>query len=370
MNGGPLIDGKLTRLRPPQAPADIPFLQTLWNDGKVMRHVGFPAGLGMTEKKMARWWDKSQHWTATHLIVETLDGRPIGESGWGFQKIPGLLEIKLSPAHWGKGYASDALGALIEYIWDWTSIEQLVVTPHRENRAARYLYRRFGFQSTPPPSDFDCGDGDYWTLARSQPPPTPHTLIFDWGGVLMRTEDDRGRRRWEARLELPAGGADQAVFKSDAWRQAQLGQCTVEQCWNAIGASLGLAPAALAEFRHAFWAGDQLDHTLIQRIRQWQAAGYPIALLSNYSPELDDLLDEHQLRPLFSAVTISAYEGSMKPASQLYWRALRRIGINPAEGIFVDDFAANVAGARNVGLHAIHFQDSQQAIAEIGGFLS
>ncbi len=363
MSHGPLIHGQRTRLRA-VTPADLPFLGALWNDGAVMQHVGFPGGLGMTEEKTARWWEGCQSWTATHLLIETPAGTPLGETGWGFMDTPGLLELKLARAHWGQGYAADALGALLGYLFGHTAIEQAVVTPHRRNAAARRLYRRFNFQPAPQPADAD-DDYERWTLTRPHPPRQADTLIFDWGGVLMRTEDDGGRRRWESELGLPAGGADRAVFQSDAWRRAQLGGCSVEECWEAIGASLGLGGADLARFRHDFWAGDRLNMPLVRQIEGWNAAGYRVALLSNYSLELDALLREQGVRGLFHPVVISAQEGVMKPGSHLFWRALDRIGASPAEALLVDDFYENIAGARHVGLHAVHFRDTRQTLREI-----
>jgi len=363
MSYGPIIHGRRTLLRP-VSPADFPFLQALWNDGAVMQHVGFPAGLNMTEEKMARWWERCQTWTATHLIVENFDGSPLGETGWGFMDTPGMLELKLARAHWGQGYATDALAVLLDYLFGRTAVDQAVVTPHCQNTAAVRLYRCLGFRPTSAPDDLEDGY-QYWTLPRPEPPPKPRVLVFDWGGVLMRTQDDRGRRMWESRLGLPAGGADRAVFGSDAWRRAQLGQSSVEACWEATGDALGLGPADLAEFRHDFWIGDRLNRPLIQHIRQWQAAGYQVALLSNYSLELEALLNEHGVDGLFNPVVISAQEGVLKPGAHLFWIALNRLGASPADVLFVDDFAENVAGAANVGLHAIHFRANRQAVAEI-----
>ncbi len=369
MNDGPTISGKQTQLLP-VTPADLPFLQELWNQGEVMQYVGFPDGLGMTEAKMARWWEECQQWTATHLIVKDDQGRAIGESGWGFMGIPGILDIKLAQTHWGQGFASDVLDALLGHIFGQTRIDQVIVTPHPENQAARVLYRRFGFQPDTPPSDFDCGGCDYWTRRRVHPLARPSTLIFDWGGVLMRTEDDQDRRKWEALLNLPPGGVDQAVFGSEAWRKAQLGRCTVGECWTAIGESLRLTTGELAQFRADFWAGDRLDQALIQGLRRWKAEGYRVAILSNYSPELEALLDRYQLGSLFEPVIISAHEGIIKPASRLFWRALNRIGISPAEALFVDDFSENIAGARSVGLAAVQFRDTRQVTADIERYLA
>lgn len=195
--------------------------------------------------------------------------------------------------------------------------------------------------------------------------PRPTSLIFDWGGVLMRTEDDSGRRRWEDQLGLPAGDVDRAIFDSSHWREAQLGNLDPDDCWKAIGRSLGLTPPALAEFRRDFWAGDRLNQTLIERIREWKAAGRQVALLSNYTAELESLLEKHQLHQLFEPIIISARVGVLKPAAALFQQTLERMRISPAEAILVDDFAENVTGARSVGLHAVLFRDTRQAVAEI-----
>jgi FMN phosphatase YigB (HAD superfamily)/RimJ/RimL family protein N-acetyltransferase len=367
MSDGPTIAGGRIRLRP-VASADHPFLQTLWNDGRVMRYVGFPVGLGMTGEKMTTWWEGCGRWTATHLLIETLAGAPIGETGWGFPGDPGLLECKLAAARWGQGYATEALETLSGYVWEHTALEHLSVTPHPENQAARQLYRRLGFSPAPAPDGLDCGERsqcDYWIRRRLGSPPAPHALIFDWGGVIMRTADDGRRRAWERRLGLPPGAVDRAVFQSHAWNEAQLGRLPVDAGWRAIGGALGLDGAELDRFRRDFWGGDRLNVELVDWIARWRAAGHPVALLSNYTPELDRFLDRHQVRHLFDPVVISAHEGIMKPAARLYWRALNRAGLTPADALFVDDAAENVAGARRVGMHAVRFENTDQIIAAI-----
>ncbi len=363
-NHGPIIDGSLVRLRP-VAETDLDFLQALWNDGEVMRHVGFPDGLEMTADKMASWWDGCHRWSATHLIVENRQGEQVGESGWGFDNLPGMLEIKLARPHWGRGYAIDALGALIDHVRNHTAIGQLFVTPHPDNLAAQRLYRRVGFRPALAPPAAKRAGYQYWTLECSGAKLAPTTLLFDWGGVLMRTQDASHRRRWEAELNLPSGGVDRVVFESDAWRQAQLGQITVAACWGAIGASRNLTPDALTQFRQDFWAGDRLNTPLVERIQQWKASGRRTALLSNFTPDLTNLVQQHNLNALFEPVILSAHEGVMKPAAWIYWRALNRLGIHPGEVIFVDDMLVNVEAARNVGLHSIQFYTTAQTIVDI-----
>jgi FMN phosphatase YigB (HAD superfamily) len=275
------------------------------------------------------------------------------------------LECKLAPSWWGQGYASEALDCMIDFLFQHTTVSHLSVTPHPANDAACRLYRRRGFRPAPAPDALECSDCDYWVLPRPGNPPSPHALIFDWGGVLMRTRDDSGRRDWERLLRLPPRGADRAVFESRAWHNAQLGRLPAEAAWRTIGDSLGLGDADLARFRRDFWSGDQLNEALLTRIIDWRAAGHPVALLSNFSAELTEFLDAHQVRHVFDPIIVSAHEGIMKPAAWLYWRTLNRIGINPAEALFVDDATQNIDGAQRVGMHTIYFRDTAQAIEEI-----
>ena len=44
---------------------------------------------------------------------------------------------------------------------------------------------------------------------------------------------------------------------------------------------------------------------------------------------------------------------------------LERLGVEAETAVFVDDFIENVEGARAVGMHAIHFRNSQQVMDEL-----
>jgi 2-haloacid dehalogenase len=52
---------------------------------------------------------------------------------------------------------------------------------------------------------------------------------------------------------------------------------------------------------------------------------------------------------------VSAHEKLVKPDARIYDVLLTRNGLAPARTVFIDDSPANVASAREVGMHAIHF---------------
>jgi 2-haloacid dehalogenase/putative hydrolase of the HAD superfamily len=59
----------------------------------------------------------------------------------------------------------------------------------------------------------------------------------------------------------------------------------------------------------------------------------------------------------FRAAVVSAEEGVIKPQPRIYEIALERTGLAPADLLFVDDSAANIAAAEAMGFHTHHFTD-------------
>jgi epoxide hydrolase-like predicted phosphatase len=194
-------------------------------------------------------------------------------------------------------------------------------------------------------------------------------IIFDVGGVLIRTEDPLPRRRLEERLGLSSGQAEFIVFNSERGRSAQFGQLTSAQLWAGVQDELGLDGEGLRQFRSEFFGGDVLDRALIAFIRRLRSR-YTTAIISNYMDELPTLLrDVHAVDDAFDLIVVSSQEKIMKPDSEIFLRTLERLNLRPEETIFIDDFAHNVEGARAVGMKAIHFgpgTDLQAALAAEG----
>ncbi len=180
-------------------------------------------------------------------------------------------------------------------------------------------------------------------------------VIFDFGGVLLRTEDHTGRRRWEQKLGLAEGEAEHIVFNGEMGRKAQHGAITVEELWAWVGDYLDLSAAELAAFRRDFWSGDVLDEALVNLIRKLRPS-HQTALISNAYNDLRTVLTrEFGIADAFDLIVVSAEEGIMKPDPRIFEITWQRLGRQPEETVFIDDFSHNVAGARAVGMHAIHF---------------
>lgn len=190
-------------------------------------------------------------------------------------------------------------------------------------------------------------------------------LIFDVGGVLLRTVDASRRETWEDRLGLARGSLEALVHGTELNAQQERGEVPIDAFWAQVGARLGIGPDRIAGFREDFYAGDALNDELLARIRAWRAR-IRTGIISNAPPSLRvSLAHRHRIADLFDQITISGELGVRKPDPRIYTYTLARLGVLAGEAVFVDDFLENVEGARAVGLEAVHFRENAAAIAEI-----
>jgi epoxide hydrolase-like predicted phosphatase len=180
-------------------------------------------------------------------------------------------------------------------------------------------------------------------------------VIFDWGGVLMRTVDYAPRHEWDARLGLAEGQVEAAVHGIEAWNRAQRGEIGEEAYWQAVAGKLRLDESAAARLRDDFYRGDALDESLVSLIRRLRGSGLLVGLLSNNVSSLAAALDAPGLADLFDARVISAEIGVMKPDPAAYHAILTRLDVPPGAALFVDDSPANVTGAAATGMAAVRF---------------
>jgi epoxide hydrolase-like predicted phosphatase len=190
-------------------------------------------------------------------------------------------------------------------------------------------------------------------------------ILWDLGGVILRTEDWEPRHRLDEMLNLPTGEIYKLVFESDVSRKASIGEATNDDIWMWLGEQLELTSEELAHVRDEFWSGDQIDKNLTRFIRTHQT-GTKMGLLSNGWPSTRRFLEERwHIADIFEDVIISAEVGLAKPDRRIYQLALDRLGVKAEQTIFIDDFGENIQGARAVGIHGIHFQEPQSVLDEL-----
>jgi epoxide hydrolase-like predicted phosphatase len=194
-------------------------------------------------------------------------------------------------------------------------------------------------------------------------------VLWDLGGVILRTEDWEPRERWEAELGLPNGELQKLVFEGELGKQAALGLSDADAIWRTVGEQLSLSEERLGRLREDFWSGDRIDDHLTAVIRGLRP-DYLTGLLSNAWPDVHILLNAAWgLADAFDITVLSCEVGLAKPDPRIYHLALDKLGLEPEQVVFLDDFQRNVEGARQIGMQAIWFQDPNKAIVELDQYL-
>jgi epoxide hydrolase-like predicted phosphatase len=195
-------------------------------------------------------------------------------------------------------------------------------------------------------------------------------VIFDMGGVLLRTEDPAPRTEAGRPFNMDAMQLATFVFASEAGLKATMGQITEEQLYLDIGRQLNLSGEALKQFFTLFWQGDRLDEQLIAFLRGLRP-NVKTGLLSNaWSGARQALTTLYPCIDVFDVAIISAEVGMMKPFPEIYQLILKELGVGPQEAIYVDDMAVNVDAARELGIHAIQFTNAAEIIQSITAMLT
>ncbi len=144
----PIVTERLT-LRPYE-PGDLADLHTvLYSSDDAMALLGGARELVATRAALERSIrqqrvDGYSFWP----VIERASGRLVGEAGL-FPLAPGGPDISLGYAfgadHWGRGYATEAAGAVLDEAFGPLALTRVVAITREANRGSRNVLRKLGF---------------------------------------------------------------------------------------------------------------------------------------------------------------------------------------------------------------------------------
>jgi epoxide hydrolase-like predicted phosphatase len=197
-------------------------------------------------------------------------------------------------------------------------------------------------------------------------------VVFDIGGVLEVPTGTALDGRWERRLGLRPGEFFERLRQSGLGRDANLGRCSEAEFARALGRLYGLEQPATDELLAELWdwyVGELNTETAdyFRRLRP----RYRTAIPSNAA---EGGRREENRRYGFATmadVLVYSYEvGIEKPDRRIYEITCRRLGVHPSEVVFLDDLEANVVTASRLGMRAVLFQSTTQAIRDVEACLT
>ena len=205
------------------------------------------------------------------------------------------------------------------------------------------------------------------------------TVISDFGGVLTSPLlRSFAAFQDEAGVPLEAlGRAMHAIAQRDGENPLfvlERGEMTEHAFLSDIGDELERLlgrPVEMHTFAERYFTSLSANVDLIEYLRGLRDGGLRMAMLTNnvreWEPRWRAMLPVDEI---FELVVDSAFVGLRKPDPAIYELTCSRLGVQPAECLFLDDLEPNVLAARELGMAAVQFVENAQAIGEIESLLA
>ena len=181
-------------------------------------------------------------------------------------------------------------------------------------------------------------------------------LIFDFGRVLVHFDPIYMTTQYITEKEDIETVAD-VVFDRLYWDKLDSGDISDAEVVDACKQRLPARLHGVAEKIYYNWIYNlpEIEGMRELALRLRDERGMRIFLLSNISEYFADHADEIPVLEIFEKCIFSAKVGHVKPHADMFQYLCDTCGISPNETVFVDDNAANIAGAEAYGIHGYLF---------------
>ena len=210
------------------------------------------------------------------------------------------------------------------------------------------------------------------------------TVIFDFGGVITaspfeafnRLEEERGLPRDFVRR------VNSADPDNNAWAQFERAEIDAA-AFDTLFAeeSRGLGHELEGEAVLAVIAG-AVRPAMVAALDTLKARGFTIACITNNVPggkmgvlgagmtrRAEAAIEVAGIMARFAHVIESSKAGVRKPDPRIYQMMCEKLGVEPAECIYLDDLGINCKPAAALGMHAIKVTNGEQALADLSAAL-
>jgi len=189
------------------------------------------------------------------------------------------------------------------------------------------------------------------------------TFLFDIGNVIITFDFGRAAARLAPHSRVDAA---EALARVNEFTPAlETGRLSPEQFVAAASEAIGYEGDP-GEFVRAFEDIFELNQAIVEFIERLHADGFALHLLSNTNAIHVPFFEKtYPVFERFDGRIYSHEVGAMKPDAAIYDAAIRRLGIDPASTVYVDDRIDNCEAGRRAGFHAIPY-----AVEDHGAFLA
>lgn len=199
-------------------------------------------------------------------------------------------------------------------------------------------------------------------------------VVSDFGGVLTSPVFE-SFVAWQEATGIPLEALGKAMADL-AERQGthplfelETGRMTEEDFLDSLSVELSAElgrPVRLEGFADRYLEKLDTNPRMIEYMRQLRGRGLKLAICTNNIREWEERwraklpVDE-----IFDVVVDSSAVGTRKPEPRIFEITLELLGVEPSATVFIDDLEVNCNAAQELGMAAVWFRETEQAISEI-----
>jgi putative hydrolase of the HAD superfamily len=191
-------------------------------------------------------------------------------------------------------------------------------------------------------------------------------LLLDFGGVVT-TDFFAALGAHCERLGLPRDSFRNLVTADpegrELYHQVERGELSQPAFEQKIAQLLGVQPTGLIQ---GLLADLRPEPLIVEAVAMARRAGIRVGVITNsWGTDPYDPYGAYQLDQEFDAVVISSQVGLRKPEPAIYRRAADELAVPLGRIVFVDDIAANLQPAHELGMAVIHHVDPARTVREL-----
>lgn len=190
--------------------------------------------------------------------------------------------------------------------------------------------------------------------------------VFDLGGVVLDWNPDAVLAGFAAHPE-ERGALRASLFGHPDWHHFDRGTLSEPQLIERLEARTQRSKTQLSAIVDAVRESLVTKPDTVELMNSLHARGIKLYCLSNMPMSVyEHVRRRHDFWDVFHGIVISGDVQLMKPEPAVFRHLLQKYGLRAEESVFIDDLAANVAGAKSVGLQGVVFEDAVQCRRELG----
>jgi putative hydrolase of the HAD superfamily len=199
---------------------------------------------------------------------------------------------------------------------------------------------------------------------RDKTAKTDKMAIFDLGNVLINW-DVEGIVGAMGQNEIISTTIKNELFYHQDWLDIDHGLKSEAQVINDVCSRTELSKDLVASAFEAAKESMIPIPATVKLMEEFFSKGIEMYCLSNMGVETYHHIKGYPFFDLFKGIVISGIERCMKPDHQIYQLLLGRFGLKPAQAFFIDDTAANIKAANELGIGGLVFDRSAKSYSAI-----